>query len=85
MIFFLFLQLAPDTSGRDSSDIVHYQARQIIYDLERSQVTLNDSSVITYRDLILHSDSAYYHVDDKYLEAFGRCRLKETNDSIEGG
>ena len=85
MIFFLFLQLAPDTTGRDSSDIVHYQARQIVYDLEHSQVTLNDSAVIMYRDLILHSDSAYYHVDDKYLEAFGRCHLRETSDSIEGG
>ena len=76
MIFFLFLQLVPDTSGRDSSDIVHYQGLQIIYDLEGSRVTLNDSAVITYRDLILHSDSAYYHVDDKMLEAFGRCRLR---------
>ena len=84
MIFFLFLQLVPDTSGRDSSDIVNYQGLQIIYDLEHSRITLNDSAVITYRDLILHSDSAYYYVDPKILEAFGRCRLRETNDSIEG-
>lgn len=84
MIFFLFLQLVPDTSGRDSSDIVRYQALQIIYDLDSSRVTLNDSAVMTYRDLVLHSDSVYYHVDQKLLEAFGRCRLRETNDSIEG-
>lgn len=85
MIFFLLLQLAPDTAGRDSADIVNYQAQQVIYDLDHSLVTLNDSAVITYQNIILHADSAYYHVDQKLLEAFGQCHLKEENDSIQGG
>ena len=84
MIWFLLWAVVPDSVGRDSADIVYYQARQITYDLEQDRVILNDSAVIRYQDLVLVSDSAYYYVQPKYLEAFSRCHLQERTDSLKG-
>lgn len=84
MIWFLLWTVAADSAGPDTTEIVYYQARQIQYDLERELVILNDSAVIQYQDLILVSDSAYYHVRSRYLEAFGRCHLREHSDSLKG-
>lgn len=84
MIWFLLWTVSADSAGPDTSDIIYYQARQIQYDLERELVILNDSAVIEYRDLVLVADSAYYHVQPRYLEAFGRCHLRERSDSVKG-
>ena len=84
MIFLVFWQLSQDTVLNDTTDIVNYQAKQITYDLEKSLVILNDSSVITYQDIVLHSDSAYYFIDKNQLHAFGNCHLKQVDDSIKG-
>lgn len=73
-----------DTLLHDSIRTVHYQAKQIIYDIEKSMVILHDSSTITYEDIKLISDSAYYYIDDKILEAFGTCDLRQQSDSIKG-
>ncbi len=73
-----------DSSVVDSVNIIHYKAGQIIYDLERSLIVLEDSSVITYQDITLFSDSAYYHIETNNLEAFGTCDLRQMDDSIQG-
>ncbi len=84
MIIILWLGLAADTSLVDTVDIIHYQAKEIFYDLEKSLIILSDSSVITYQDIKLTSDSAYYHIDKNVLEAFGDCDLRQKDDSIKG-
>lgn len=73
-----------DSSYIDSVNIIHYKAGQIIYDLERSLIILQDSSQITYQDITLHSDSAYYYIETNNLEAFGACDLRQLDDSIQG-
>ncbi len=84
MIFFLLFQLNNDTLSRDSLNIVDYSAKMITYNLDSSIVILNDSSYISYQDIQLFSDSAYYYIDRKTLEAFGLCHLYQVNDSIKG-
>jgi lipopolysaccharide assembly outer membrane protein LptD (OstA) len=84
MIWFLCLGLMQDTTLSDSIDVVRYQATTITYDLERSIIILRDSSTITYKDITLKSDSAYYHIETNHLEAFGRCHLRQLDDSIQG-
>lgn len=84
MIFFLFVQLARDTVLSDTTNTVNYSAKNITYDLEKSLVILNDSSLITYQDIKLFSDSAYYYVDSNQLHAYGNCHLKQLDDSIKG-
>jgi len=84
MIFFLCLELLQDTTLSDTVDIVYYEAKKIIYDLEKSLIILQDSSQITYKDIILTSDSAYYYIDENALEAFGNCDLRQMDDSIRG-
>jgi lipopolysaccharide assembly outer membrane protein LptD (OstA) len=90
LVFFLILSqdqglvTQKDTVPGDSVDIVKYSAKKILYDLENSIIILRDSSIITYRDIILHSDSAHYHVETNQLEAFGKCDLKQKYDSIKG-
>lgn len=84
MIFFLLLQLNNDTLKTDSLNIVNYSAKFITYDLDSSIVILNDSAFISYKDIQLFSDSAYYYINKKTLEAFGLCHLKQVNDSIKG-
>jgi len=68
----------------DTTDIVKYSAKSIIYELDSSIVILNDSAYITYHDIQLFSDRAYYYINKKTLEAFGFCHLKQVNDSIRG-
>ena len=84
MIWFLCLGLAQDTIPGDTGADVIYKAGRIVYDLERSLIILNDSSVITYKDITLTSDSAYYYIETNHLEAFGNCDLKQMDDSISG-
>jgi len=84
MLFFLLFQLNNDTLHTDSLNIVIYSARTINYNLDSAIVILNDSVFISYRDIQLFSDSAYYYIDKKTLEAFGICRLRQVNDSIKG-
>ncbi len=84
MIWFLCLGLLQDTTLSDTLDVINYRANRITYDLENSIIILNDSSVIQYKDIILTSDSAYYHVESNILEAFGNCDLKQVDDSIRG-
>jgi lipopolysaccharide assembly outer membrane protein LptD (OstA) len=84
MIWFLCLGLMQDTTLSDTVDVIQYRANRITYDLERSVIVLNDSSVIKYKDIILTSDSAYYYIETNHLEAFGRCDLKQLDDSISG-
>jgi lipopolysaccharide assembly outer membrane protein LptD (OstA) len=76
--------LSADTLTPDTFDIITYQAKKIIYDLEGSMIILNDSSVIEYQDIVLLSDSAYYHIESNQLEAFGNCDLRQLEDSIKG-
>jgi lipopolysaccharide assembly outer membrane protein LptD (OstA) len=73
-----------DTSLVDTFDIVEYQAKKIIYDIERSMIILIDSSTFIYKDIRLTSDSAYYYIDSNILEAFGTCDLRQLDDSIRG-
>jgi lipopolysaccharide assembly outer membrane protein LptD (OstA) len=47
-------------------------------------IVLKDSSFIAYKDITLISDSAYYYVETNMLEAFGRCHLRQLDDSIQG-
>ncbi|MGB9721655.1 MAG: LPS-assembly protein LptD [bacterium] len=84
MIFFLFIQINNDTLPAESLNVVNYSAKMITYDLDSSIVILNDSAYISYRDIQLFSDSAYYFMDKKTLEAFGLCHLHQVNDSIKG-
>jgi lipopolysaccharide assembly outer membrane protein LptD (OstA) len=84
MILLFCLGLLQDTTLSDTTDIIRYEAKQITYDLERSVIILTDSSVITYKDIRLTSDSAYYYIETNHLEAFGKCDLRQMNDSIKG-
>uniref|UniRef100_A0A7V0Z5G9 LPS-assembly protein LptD n=1 Tax=candidate division WOR-3 bacterium TaxID=2052148 RepID=A0A7V0Z5G9_UNCW3 len=84
MLFFLLFQINNDTLHTDSLNIVDYSAKMINYNLDSAIVILNDSAFISYRDIQLFSDSAYYYIDKKTLEAFGLCRLRQVNDSIKG-
>ncbi|MEO0129169.1 MAG: putative LPS assembly protein LptD, partial [candidate division WOR-3 bacterium] len=84
MIFILFIQINNDTLTAESLNVVHYSAKMIIYNLDSAIVILNDSAYISYRDIQLFSDSAYYYIDRKTLEAFGLCHLRQVNDSIKG-
>ncbi|MEO0136141.1 MAG: putative LPS assembly protein LptD [candidate division WOR-3 bacterium] len=84
MVFFLLLQLNNDTLRADSLNVVNYAAKIINYNLDSAIVILNDSAYISYRDIQLFSDSAYYYIDKKILEAFGLCHLRQVNDSIKG-
>jgi lipopolysaccharide assembly outer membrane protein LptD (OstA) len=84
MIFFLLLQLNNDTLKTDSLNVVNYSAKIITYLLDSSIVVLDDSAYISYRDIQLHSDRAYYYIDKKTLEAFGLCYLRQVDDSIKG-
>jgi len=84
MIFFLFLELSQDTIPSDTIDVVFYEAKYITYDIEKSLVILTDSSFITYGNIKLFSDSAYYYIDKNQLEAFGKCDLQQMDDSIKG-
>ena len=68
MIWLLCLGLLQDTTLSDSVDAVRYRANTITYDLERSVIILKDSSIITYKDIRLTSDSAYYYIETNYLE-----------------
>jgi lipopolysaccharide assembly outer membrane protein LptD (OstA) len=73
-----------DSSVLDTVDVIHYSAKTIVFDLEKSLIRLYDSSRITYQDITLLSDSAYYHIKLKHLEAFSRCHLRQLDDSIKG-
>lgn len=73
-----------DTSLVNTFDVVEYRAKKIIYDIEKSIIILNDSSVIRYQDIQLTSDSAYYYIESNILEAFGTCDLRQAGDSIKG-
>jgi lipopolysaccharide assembly outer membrane protein LptD (OstA) len=84
MIFLLLLGFLQDTTQSEAVNVVHYSAQHITYDLERSLIILHDSAYITYQDITLLSDSAYYHVDKNLLEAFGTCDLRQVDDSIKG-
>ncbi len=84
MIFLIFLQLNNDTLQIDTTNLVRYSAKSITYDLDSSMVILNDSAFVSYRDIQLFSDSAYYYMDRKTLDAFGLCHLKQGDDSIKG-
>ena len=84
MILLLCLGLLQDTTLSDTTDIIRYQANSITYDLEKSIIILRDSSVITYKDIRLTSDSAHYYVETNHLEAFGECDLRQMSDSIKG-
>ena len=84
MILLLCLGLLQDTTLSDTANIVRYQAKHITYDLEKSVILLKDSSIITYKDITLISDSAYYYIETNYLEAFGLCDLRQLEDSIIG-
>lgn len=92
MILFFLLILSQDLGSEsqqdtimiDSVDVVQYSAKKIIYDLEKSIIILQDSSFITYQDIELFSDSAYYHIETNQLEAFGKCDLRQMDDSIKG-
>lgn len=84
MILLLCLGLLQDTTQSDTVNVVHYSAKKIIYDLEKSLIIMHDSVLITYQDIILLSDSAYYHADNNHLEAFGNCDLRQMEDSIKG-
>jgi lipopolysaccharide assembly outer membrane protein LptD (OstA) len=92
MIFLFYLALAQgqgtdiqqDTSLIDTFDIVEYQAKKIIYDIEKSMIILIDSSTFIYKDIRLTSDSAHYYIDSNILEAFGTCDLRQFDDSIKG-
>ncbi|GAJ22422.1 unnamed protein product, partial [marine sediment metagenome] len=65
-------------------EVVKYRAKKIIYDIEKSIIILKDSSIITYQDIRLTSDSAYYYIESNILEAFGTCDLRQSQDSIKG-
>ena len=80
----LCLGLLQDTTQLDTIDIVHYRAKKITYDIEKSLIILQDSSIITYKDITLFADSAYYHTDSNQLEAFGACDVRQLNDSLRG-
>jgi lipopolysaccharide assembly outer membrane protein LptD (OstA) len=84
MILLFCLGLLQDTTLSDTTDIIRYQAKFITYDLENSVIILKDSSVITYKDIKLTSDSARYYIETNHLEAFGACDLRQMNDSIKG-
>src|SRR4030042_571679 len=91
MIICILLILAQDWGVRsndsiitDSLNAVQYHAHNIIYDLDRSIIILQDSSYIRYQDIELFSDSAYYHIKSNQLEAFGNCDLRQLDDSIRG-
>lgn len=84
MILLFCLGLLQDTTLSDTTDIIRYQANSITYDLEKSVIILKDSSVITYKDIRLTSDSAHYYIETNHLEAFGECDLRQMNDSIKG-
>jgi lipopolysaccharide assembly outer membrane protein LptD (OstA) len=74
----------PQDTLIDSLNIVHYSAKRVTYDLEKSLIILHDSAFIAYRDITLLSDSAYYHLETHHLEAFGTCDLRQKEDSILG-
>lgn len=78
------LDIQQNTGSVDTFDIVEYHAKKIIYDIEKSIIILIDSSTFKYQDIRLTSDSAYYYIDTKILEAFGTCDLRQLNDSIKG-
>ncbi len=82
LIYFIFS--INDTLPKDTANIVKYSAKEIIYDLDSSIVILSDSAYISYRDIELFSDSAYYYIDKNTLDAFGSCHLRQINDSIKG-
>ncbi|MGD8979254.1 MAG: OstA-like protein, partial [candidate division WOR-3 bacterium] len=84
MIFLFCLGLLQDTTLSDTADVIRYQAKSITYDLEKSVIILKDSSVINYEDIQLFSDSAHYYIETNHLEAFGKCDLRQMNDSIKG-
>ena len=84
MILLLCLGLLQDSTLSDTFDIIRYQAHSITYDLEKSIIILKDSSIITYKDIKLTSDSAHYYIETHHLEAFGACDLRQMDDSIKG-
>ena len=89
LIYFVLVQgqgtdIQQDTIRTDTVDVVEYQAKKIIYDLEESIIILIDSSTFRYKDIMLTSDSAYYFIDNNILEAFGECDLRQLDDSIKG-
>ncbi|MBN2620685.1 LPS-assembly protein LptD [candidate division WOR-3 bacterium] len=89
ILFFILLQgeesqSPSDTIPRDTFDVVTYDARTIVYDLETSTIILMDSSSIRYQDILLVSDSAHYYIKTNQLEAFGNCDLRQLEDSIKG-
>lgn len=89
LIYFVLVQgqgtdIQQDTIRTDTVDVVEYQAKKIIYDLEESIIILIDSSTFRYKDILLTSDSAYYFIDNNILEAFGECDLRQLDDSIKG-
>lgn len=80
----IFYLLTNDTTLVDSTNLVKYSAKGIVYDIDHAQVILNDSAVISYQDIILFSDSVYYYTEKNTLDAFGDCRLYQASDSIKG-
>lgn len=78
------LDIKQDTSLVQTFEVVKYRAKKIIYDIEKSIIILKDSSIITYQDIRLTSDSAYYYIESNILEAFGTCDLRQSQDSIKG-
>jgi len=84
MILLFCLGLLQDTTLSDTAGVIRYQAKSITYDLQKSVIILKDSALITYQDIILTSDSAYYFIETNHLEAFGQCDLRQLDDSIKG-
>jgi len=84
MLLLYFVFFVNDTLLPDSANLVNYSAKIITYNLDSSIVILNDSAYISYKDIQLFSDSGYYYIEQKTLEAFGFCHLKQVNDSIKG-
>lgn len=77
LLFFLLLQT-------DSTQIIQYHGKKVIYNLQDEQVIIQDSAQVKYGDITLQADTVIYYLKSNSLDAYPRCALNQGNDTVVG-
>ncbi|MEO0092170.1 MAG: putative LPS assembly protein LptD [candidate division WOR-3 bacterium] len=85
-IIFCFVQLdtAHSAVKSETTKIVHYSSKNIIYLPQDERIILLDSAQVNYTDLEVKADSIEYNLKTKTLSAYKNVHFSTATDKIDG-
>lgn len=81
---YLGFSVESDTTLYDTTDVVKYGGKNLIYLVSEERLILLDSAWVSYRDLMVRSDSIEYNTKTKILSAFKDVTFLTSAESIIG-